>query len=155
MSALKTKVCDKCGNPEEATSAKCSNCSNDTFTPVSTVQRIEGIGKESVESHQINQNLTHDRGESALDYQSAIGHFLRAIWFIICAGIVGDISWSNYSWSLQQALLNCQTNASDCDAPTFGIWIIPAFISMGFVIVAVFAGSEALKRLKRADARRR
>ena len=145
------KICDGCKTENEIATKYCAKCGGANFSPTSQ-GKAEGIQEVTNESASVYDNYTHE--DASLDYQSSVGHFLQAIWFIICSAIFGSWGWSNYSSALQDAIRKCASSYDTCDSPNFGLWIIFWLIAVGFFIAAGRSGNTAHDNLKRADALR-
>jgi len=142
------KICDGCKADNETATKYCIKCGGANFTSKSIEKEesaeiadgISGIGYDE---------YTYE--DAALDYQSSVGHFLQAIWFMICSAIFGSWGWSNYSSAVQDAVRKCDSNYYSCDSPSFGLWILFWLIAVGFFIAAGRSGNRARDNLKRAD----
>lgn len=145
------KICDGCKTENEIATKYCAKCGGANFSPKS-VEKAESIQMATNASVSSYNNYTHE--DASLDYQSSVGHFLQAIWFMICSAIFGSWGWSNYSSALQDAIRKCTSSYGSCDSPSFGLWILFWLIAVGFFIAAGRSGNTARDNLKRADALR-
>ena len=158
---MSVKVCDKCSSEQDATVAKCTECGNDTFTPIATAKALR-------ESSLAVQSAAH--GSEVLDvsvdsniglglssvYLGAIAYFLKALWLVTLSAIFGQWATSQYAAKMSEIsmkLIQCGGGWHyDCDQPSiFGFWVIPAIVSFVAIILAGFAGSEAIRRLSNAE----
>lgn len=145
------KFCAICQTESEVYGKSCKKCGGTTFRakPSDSVDYSESPGFEFENNY---ENYTFK--DATLDYQSAVGHFLQAIWFMVCTVIFANWGWSNYSSAIQDANRNCASNEYSCDSPNFGLWILFFTVALGFFIAAGWSGSTARTNLKRADALR-
>ena len=141
---MSVKVCDKCSSEQDAKVAKCADCGNDTFTPLRTVEAIEKFSlvskpaEDILQQQDVTENSQSDLGIHVV-YLGAIAYFLKALWLVTLSAIFGQWATSQFA-----------TVATSDQPSIFGFWVLPAIVSFVVMLLAGFAGFEAVSRLNKA-----
>jgi len=157
---MSAKMCDKCSSEQDATVAKCTECGNDTFTPIATAKALRESSL-AVQSAAHGSEVPHVAVDSNIGlgrssvYLGAIAYFLKALWLVTLSAIFGQWATSQYAAKMSEISMKLVQCGGDwsyfCDQPSiFGFWVLPAIVSFVVMLLAGFAGFEAIRRLNKA-----